>query len=110
MRESPIIEIIKTKNERLKNLVNIYSQYSQSELNDAVLRISKRLGPQRTKEALTAIEKKEWSKACDSMLDYYDKCYEYELKKANRINSINLSGLNLKTSLEKIFNYDLYPI
>ena len=110
MRESPIIEIIKTKNERLENLVNLYSQYSQSELNDAVLRISKRLGPQRTEEALTAIEKKEWSKACIAMLDYYDKCYEYELKKATNINSINLSGLSLKSSLDKILKQNLNTI
>ena len=109
MREAPIVEIIKTKNERLENLVNLYSQNSQSELKDAVLRIRKRLGPQRTKEALTAIEKKEWSKACDAMLDYYDRCYEYELKKATNINSINLSGLNLKSSLDKILNQKLNP-
>ena len=110
MRESPIIEIIKTKNERLDNLVNLYSQYSQSELKDAVLRISKRLGPKRTEEALTAIEKKEWSKACISMLDYYDKCYEYELKKATNINTINLSGLSLKSSLDKILKQNLNTI
>ena len=110
MKKAPILEIIKDKNERVKNLVNIYSQNSQTELKDAVNRISKRLGPQRTKEALKAIERKEWSQACESMLDYYDKCYEYELKKSNNINSINLSGLNLKSSLNKILNENLIPL
>ncbi len=110
MKKAPIIEIIKTKEERLKNLVNIYSQNSQTELKDAVNRIRKRLGPQRTKEALTAIERKEWSKACEAMLDYYDKCYEYELKKTTNINSINLSGLSLKSSLNKILNENLNPL
>ena len=110
MKEAPIIEIIKNKNERLENLVNLYSQNSQTELKDAVQRISKRLGPQRTKEAITAIEKKEWSKACSAMLDYYDKCYEYELKKATNINSINLSGLSLELSLDKILKQDLHSI
>ena len=110
MRKAPIIEIIKTKKERLENLVNMYSQNSQSELKDAVLRISKRLGPQRTKEAITAIDKKEWSKACNAMLDYYDKCYEYELKKASNLNSINLSGLSLQSSLDKIFKQNLTPL
>ncbi len=110
MKKSPILEIIKDKNERVKNLVNVYSQNSQTELNDAVNRISKRLGPQRTKEALTAIKSKDWSKACESMLDYYDKCYEYELKKANNINSINLSGLSLKSSLNKILKENLNPL
>lgn len=110
MGKAPIIEIIKTKNERVENLVNLYSQNSQTELKNAVNRISKRLGPQRTKEALTAIEKKEWSKACEAMLDYYDRCYEYELKKTNNINSINLSGLSIKSSLNKILNEKLNPL
>jgi len=79
----------------------------QAELKDAVNRISKRLGPQRTKEALTAIDKKEWSKAVKAMLDYYDKCYEYELEKIKNINTIDLSGLNLKFSLIKILNENL---
>ena len=110
MKKAPILEIIKTKNERIENLVNIYSQNSQNELEKAVERIQKRLGPQRTKEALIAIKKKEWSKACEAMLDYYDRCYEYELKKTKNINSIDLSGLSLKLSLVKILKKNLNPL
>jgi len=110
MQKAPILEIIKTKNERVENLVNLYSQNSQKELENAVERIQKRLGPQRTKEALLAIKKKEWSKACEAMLDYYDKCYEYELNKRNNIDSIDLSGLSLKLSLIKILNKNLNPL
>ena len=107
MKKAPTIEIIKTKNERIENLVNVYSQNSQNELKEAVNRISKRLGPQRTKEALVAIETKDWSEACKAMLDYYDKCYEYELDKIKNIHTIDLSGLNLKFSLIKILNENL---
>ena len=110
MKKAPILEIIKTKDERVENLVNIYSQNSQNQLKEAVNRISKRLGPQRTKEALDAIKKKEWSKACIAMLDYYDRCYQYELEKTKNINSIDLSGLNLKSSLIKIINQKLNPL
>ena len=110
MKKAPLLEIIKSKNERVDNLVNVYSQNSQNELKEAVNRISKRLGPQRTKEALVAIEKKEWSKACKAMLDYYDRCYEYELERNKNINSIDLSGLNLKLSLIKILNEKLNPL
>ncbi len=107
MKKAPILEIIKTKKERIDNLVDTYSHNPQNELKDAVNRISKRLGPQRTKEALLAIEQKEWSKACVAMLDYYDRCYEFELKKRKNINSINLSGLSLKSSFIKILNENL---
>ena len=110
MKKAPILEIIKTKEERIENLVNLYSQNSQNELKDAVNRINKRLGPQKTEEALTAIDKKQWAKACEAMLFYYDKCYEYELKKTNMIDSINLSGLNLKSSINKILNEKLNPL
>ena len=110
MQRAPIIEIIKTKNERIDNLVTIYSQNSPDELKEAVDRISKRLGPKRTKEALVAIEKKEWSKACMAMLDYYDRCYEYEIEKTKNINSFDLSGLDLKSSLIKILNEKLNPL
>ena len=110
MKQAPVLEIIKTKNERIDNLVAVYSQNSQNELKEAVNRISKRLGPQRTKEALDAIEEEEWSKACKAMLDYYDNCYEYELKKNKKIQSIDLSGLNLKSSLIKIMNERLNPL
>ena len=107
MKKAPVIEIIKTKNERVNNLVNLYSKNPQNDLIDAVKRISKRLGPKRTKEALVAIEKKNWSKACEAMLDYYDRCYEYELEKTNNINSIDISGLSLDLSLTKILNENL---
>ncbi len=110
MKKAPILEIIKTKKERVKNLVSVYSKNSQKELKEAVNRISKRLGPQRTKEAIVSIEKKEWSKACKAMLDYYDRCYEYELKKSENINSIDLSGLDLKSSSIRIFNENLNPL
>ena len=110
MKKAPILEIIKTKDERVDNLVNVYSQNTQIELKEAVDRIRKRLGPQRTKEAIVAIEKKEWSKACKAMLDYYDRCYEYELEKTKNINSIDLSGLNLKSSLIKILKEKLNPL
>ncbi len=109
MKKAPILEIVKTKSERIENLVNVYSQNSQNELEEAVKRISKRLGPQRTKEALVSIKKKEWAKACEAMLDYYDRCYEYELEKTKNITSIDLSGLNLKLSLIKILNENSIP-
>ncbi len=110
MKKAPILEIIKTKNERVENLVNIYSVNSQTDLKDAVNRISKRLGPNRTQEALTAIDNQEWAKACEAMLDYYDKCYEYELRKTKNITSIDISGLSLKSSLNKILNENLNPL
>ena len=110
MKKAPTIEILRNEEERVHNLVRVYSQSPQSELKDAVIRISKRLGPQRTKEAILGIERKDWAKACKAMLDYYDRCYDYELNKNKNLNSIDLSGLNLKSSLNKILNENLNPL
>ena len=110
MKNAPILEIIKTNDERVENLVNVYSKNPQNKLEEAVEKIKKRLGPQRTQEALIAIKKKEWSKACEALLNYYDGCYEYELKKTNKIDTIDLSGLSLKSSLIKILNKNLIPL
>ena len=110
MKKAPILEIIKSKKERVDNLVNIYSKNSQEDLKDSVSRIHKRLGPQRTSEALKAIDQKNWADACIAMLYYYDKCYDYEIKKSRRLDTIDISGLNIKQSIEQIFNKTLHKI
>ena len=94
MKKSPRLEIIRTEEERIHELVETYSIYSQKELKEAVLRIRKRLGPQRTSIAINAIEKKEWSKVCKAVLEYYDKCYDYENKKNEKIKKINMCNID----------------
>ena len=78
MKLSKRIEIIKSESNRLKELISTYSFYNANDLTDAVLRIKKRLGPQRTKMAIESIKIKDWESVCKSVLEYYDKCYEYE--------------------------------
>ena len=41
-------------------LVKTYSIFEKQDLKDAVMRINKRLGPQRTKIAIDSINKKDW--------------------------------------------------
>ena len=48
-------------------------------LAEATERISRRLGPQRTQQALDAIRREDWAEACRATLDYYDRCYDREL-------------------------------
>ncbi|AAP99816.1 MULTISPECIES: tRNA 2-selenouridine(34) synthase MnmH [Prochlorococcus] len=102
MKKAPLLEVIRTKEERITRLVDEYSPHKNEDLKNATLRISKRLGPQRTKKALESIHKGNWREACLAMLDYYDKCYEYELEKVIRKSSIDLSGLSNKHSAEKL--------
>ena len=80
MKDSKRIEIIRDERIRIDELINTYSTYPKNDLKESVMRISKRLGPQRTKSAIDAIDKEDWENVCKSVLDYYDKCYEHELK------------------------------
>ena len=100
MRNAPVIEINRDINERVKRLVSIYSTAGSNALKEATVRINRRLGPQRTKEALEAISKEEWAIACKAMLDYYDKCYEYHLSKAPSKETIDISDLHPSEAAE----------
>ena len=80
MQEAPVLEIQRDLGERVNQLVQVYG-HQGSRLAEATERISRRLGPQRTKEALEAIGE-DWATACRATLDYYDRCYDHELARS----------------------------
>ena len=94
MKVAPVVEIEKNKTERIQELVKVYAKHSKNELKEATIRIKNRLGPQRTKIALDGISKENWELACEAILDYYDRCYEYQLEKVVNKNKINLSKMS----------------
>ena len=88
MKTSRRIEIIRSESNRIDELINTYSLFKKEDLKESVLRIKKKLGPQRTKIAIESINNEKWDLVCKSVLDYYDRCYEYE--KASKENLILL--------------------
>ena len=94
MQTAPVLEIQRSDQERVEQLVRVYSCHEQAELRQATERIQKRLGPQRTRQALDAIDSKNWAEACQAMLSYYDSCYDRELERSPARASVNLEGLN----------------
>ena len=93
MKKAKRIEIIKSESNRLEELIKTYSIYEEKDLIEAVLRIKKRLGQQRTKIAIESIINKDWESVCKSVLAYYDKCYEYEKIKVNNLTTINMTDI-----------------
>ncbi len=91
MKNSRRFEIIRDQRIRIRELVNTYSIYQKNDLKESVLKISKRLGPQRTKSAIDSIDNEDWENVCKSVLDYYDRCYEHELK-----NKVDVKILDMK--------------
>ena len=64
MKISRRIEILRSESNRLDELIGTYSVFKKEELQESVLRIKKRLGPQRTKIALESIKKGKWDLVC----------------------------------------------
>ena len=104
MKKSPRIEIIRSEENRLNELVNTYSIFSPEDLKDSVLRIQKRLGPQRTKIAIEAIQNKKWDTVCKSVLDYYDKCYDYEKVGKTNLKKIDLTNIFDEKKILELIN------
>ncbi len=96
MQAAPVLEIQRPPAERIERLVAVYGGQDPVGLREATERIAKRLGPQRTALALEAIEAGAWARACEAMLDYYDRCYDHELERhpAPSLGRLDLAGLS----------------
>ncbi|MFN9924640.1 MAG: tRNA 2-selenouridine(34) synthase MnmH [Cyanobacteriota bacterium] len=92
MQEAPVLEVQRPLERRVEHLVAIYGVQDPTLLAEATQRIGKRLGPQRTALALEAIGQGDWATACRQMLDYYDRCYDHELR-SHQFSVVELEGL-----------------
>lgn len=102
MQQAPVLEIRRTLEERIDQLVEVYGCQDSDQLQQATERIQRRLGPQRTQAALEAIKDQRWHDACSAMLDYYDRCYDHELKRSAGRISIDLSGQDPDQAADKL--------
>ena len=98
MTQSPRIEIDKTDEERIAQIASEYAALDQGELSAAVLRLQKRLGGDRTKQALEAIQTNQPEIWIPILLLYYDKTYEFDLERheVSKTIRLNLQGLSLE--------------
>jgi len=86
MQEAPVIALIMDVKTRIPRLLKEYSAHSKEELVKSVLKISKRLGGDLTKESINSIESGDFTRAIEITLSYYDKTYMYGLKKRSEKN------------------------
>jgi len=104
MKHSRRIEILRSESNRLNELIDTYSVFKKEELKESVLRIKKRLGPQRTKIALESIDIEKWDLVCKSVLDYYDKCYEYEKVGKTNIKILDITDKKYDEGILELIN------
>jgi tRNA 2-selenouridine synthase len=88
--------------ERIKHLVDTYANLNQDKLAEAINRISKRLGNDRAKQALDALEIKNYYKVVEITLFYYDKYYLKGLQKREEssVQKIKVPRINPKETAD----------
>ncbi|HIK15776.1 MAG TPA: tRNA 2-selenouridine(34) synthase MnmH [Leptolyngbyaceae cyanobacterium M33_DOE_097] len=81
MQAAPILQIERSRSERIELLLGDYGAVNPQELITATERLRKRLGGDRTQTAVEAIQQGDLAAAIAIVLDYYDKTYTYDLQR-----------------------------
>jgi tRNA 2-selenouridine synthase len=88
IRSCPRVFAIRlSQSARIKHLCATYTG-PDSELENAIHRITKRLGNEKSKLALEMLDQKNHAGVAEILLDYYDKRYAKHLYKGRQANSI----------------------
>ncbi len=81
MRESQVIFLDISRENRAHHLVTHYAAFDPEELKSCVLKIRKKLGGDRTKQAMDSINEKDFYTTAMITLQYYDKAYMHSLER-----------------------------
>ncbi|MBD2102100.1 tRNA 2-selenouridine(34) synthase MnmH [Leptolyngbya sp. FACHB-261] len=98
MEQSPILEVNRSRTERVEILLAEYGSAGTEALIAATQRIKKHLGGLRAQQAVELIRQGN-PDAIHLVLDYYDKAYRYDLQRRSvPIQSVDVSGLSAEQS------------
>ena len=81
MQETPAIILMMDVRIRLPRLLKEYSAFPAESLKASVIKISKRIGGDNTRDAIESIDSGNFARAIEITLGYYDKAYSFGLKK-----------------------------
>ncbi len=108
MRKSPVFFVDIPFEERLEYITEDYGKQKKEALQDAILRIQKRLGGLETKNAVQFLEENNYKECFRILLSYYDKWYQKGLHNRENIssllNKIPCSSVDTKTNTQKILS------
>lgn len=79
MQTAPVVALMMSIETRMPRLLQEYTSFPSDQIEASVMKISKRLGGDRTREALDAIKRDDYRTAIKITLEYYDKSYNYGL-------------------------------
>jgi tRNA 2-selenouridine synthase len=106
MQASISIVLVMDVNSRLPLLMEEYSSYPPELLKASILKISRRLGGDKTSDAVNAVENGDFVKAIEIVLYYYDKAYLFGLKKKDSKNIIyvNADSNDIESNAMKVLD------
>ena len=92
MREAPITVLKISTGARIDALVTEYGVLDKDFLKTCTQKIWKRLGPEQTKNAITAIDEDRMADFIGVVLVYYDKTYRQGLTKRDQAKIVEIAG------------------
>jgi tRNA 2-selenouridine synthase len=81
MQAAPVIALMMSIDTRLPRLLQEYASFPAGQIIDSIVKISRRLGGDKTKLALEAVKTGDFPTAIRITLEYYDKSYNYGLSR-----------------------------
>lgn len=103
MEQATVLEICRSRAERLALLVKVYGDAPIADLVTATERIRKRLGGLVTQQAIALLHEGNLTEAFDRLLTYYDKTYTYDLdRRSVQRHPVDVSGLSATESAARL--------
>ena len=81
--------------ERAKYITDTYGKYSIDDLKESIIKIKKRLGDERMREALELLEEGKIYECVLVLLYYYDKAYRLSIEKEDKIINVECNNLTI---------------
>lgn len=107
MRESPVIFMEMDSNFRVPKLVEEYAGYDTELLKKAIIKISDKLGGLQTKLSIEALETRDFARAIELVLAYYDKAYRAGMEKRDnsKVYRLKVNSSNAVENAGKLIEF-----
>lgn len=100
---APIVQIERSRAERIEILLAEYGKLDREDLITATRRISRKIGGQNANTAIAAIQQGDLATAIELVLNYYDKTYLYDLqRRGSTIYPVDLTGFDRAKSVQQL--------
>ncbi len=101
MRAAPVIVVEAPLEERVKYLTESYD-FPKDRLRESLGAIRKRLGDERYRHALVALNEGRMDEVCRITLDYYDRAYSFGLSKRDPASLTHVAGTEIDSYLRTV--------